>query len=47
MLKLKRRRGSLADDDWDIDNEVELDGYGRKINLRPMDAFDKKMFKNG
>ena len=46
MLKHKQR-GIDSEDDWDVDYTVERDGYGRKINLNPMDAFDKKRFKEG
>ena len=46
MLKHKQR-GVDEEDDWDVDYTVERDGYGRKINLNPMDAFDKKRFKEG
>ena len=46
MLKHKQRDVD-KEDDWDVDYTVERDGYGRKINLNPMDAFDKKRFKEG
>ena len=48
MLKLKRHGKLLeSEDDSDMDPTVEKDGYGRKINLNPLDAFDQKRFKEG
>ena len=47
MLKSKQRGLDRLDDEWDVDYTVERDGYGRKINLNPMDTFDKKRFKEG
>ena len=47
MLKLKRHGRDDSDDGLDEDCEVERDACGRKINLNPLDAFDKKRFKEG
>ena len=44
---LLTKKQFIEEDEFDVDPSVERDGYGRKINLRPLDAFDKKRTGNG
>lgn len=46
MLKLMGHKRD-SHDDWDAEYDIERDGYGRIINLNPLDDFDKKRFKEG
>ena len=44
MLKTKNLSRKPSDEEV---LDIEKDGYGNKINLHPLDAFDKKRFKEG